>query len=737
MSPGRPTGGWLVTAEPHTVEAALAGVLEAYVANHPGASTDRLEAAFSFAREAHAGQTRRTGEDFIFHPLAVAEMLADYGLDEETLVAALLHDTVEDTAVTLDELTKRFGPEVTSLIDGVTKLDRIEFEDRDEAQAANIRKMVIAMADDVRVLVIKLADRLHNVRTLAPFEDEKQQRIAKETIDVFSPLAHRLGMQEIKHEMEDRAFAILHPKHNKEISELLAKRAPAREGVIEAATREVSAALESAGIKAEIAGRPKHPYSIYRKMVETGHPFEQIHDLLGIRIITDDITGCYAALGVIHTLWAPVHGRFKDYIATPKFNLYQSLHTTVVGPGGKPLEIQIRTEEMHARAERGVAAHWSYKHGDSTGDLPWLADIHFLRDTFADPEEFLAGLKIDLYRDEVFAVTPLGKVITLPKGATPVDFAYAIHTEVGHRCVGAKVNGRLVALSTELSSGDIVEITTSKSEQAHPSRDWLNFAKTSRAAAKIRQWFNRERREEALAKGKEQVHEAVARAGLGLAGARRDRLLEEVGHGLSYQDLDSLYAAVGEGNVSAHSVAARLAREVRPELEDAISETDLLEPPRPRTAQRLTPAIIVEGQEDLAVRIARCCAPVPGDELVGFVTVGGGVSVHNASCTNVGDLESRAERMIDVAWSQDRAGTYAVWIQVESLDRPGLLRDVTTVLSELDANIHASSSATDRDRVAVLRYEVELSDPGQLDRILSELRGMEGILDAFRLVATD
>ena len=725
-----------MAVEPQTVASALADVLDAYVAHHPGASTQRLEDAFSVASEAHAGQTRRTGEDFIFHPLAVSVMLADYGLDENALVAAILHDTVEDTELTLDGLRDRFGDEVADLIDGVTKLDRINFEDHDEAQAANIRKMVIAMADDVRVLVIKLADRLHNVRTLAPFDEPKQQRIAQETIDIYSPLAHRLGMQEIKHEMEDRAFAILYPGRNGEINELLAKRAPAREGVIEAATREVAAALEGANIKAEIAGRPKHPYSIYRKMVESGHAFEQIHDLLGIRIITTDITDCYASLGVIHTLWAPVHGRFKDYIATPKFNLYQSLHTTVVGPGGKALEIQIRTAEMHARAERGVAAHWSYKEGASGGELPWMADIHFLRDTFADPREFLAGLKIELYRDEVFAVTPQGKVVTLPKGATPIDFAYAIHTEVGHRCVGAKVNGRLVALSSELSSGDIVEITTSKSAQAHPSRDWLNFAKTSRAAAKIRQWFNRERREEALAKGRGQIHDAVSREGLGLNAARRDRLLEEVGHGLSYQDLTSLYAAVGEGNVSAQSVAARLTRLVQPEFEDA-AESDLLEPPRRRTAQRLTPAIIVEGQEDLAVRIARCCAPVPGDSLVGFVTVGGGVSVHRADCTNVGDLATRSERMIDVSWSQERTGTFAVWIQVESLDRPGLLRDVTTVLSELNANIQASSSATDRDRVAVLRYEIELSDPGQLQRILRELRDMEGIYDAFRIALPD
>jgi len=531
-------------------------IVEAYLDQRPEASTEALERAYELADQKHAEQTRKTGESFIFHPLAVTQLLADYGLDEATLAAGILHDTVEDTDVDLDQLRRDFGGEVADLIDGVTKLDRVEFEDRDEAQAATIRKMVIAMADDVRVLVIKLADRLHNIRTLAPFDLDKQQRIAQETVDVYAPLAHRLGMQEIKHEMEDSCFAILHPRRNREIRELLAKRAPAREGVIEAATREVSAALASARVKAEVTGRPKHPYSIYRKMIETGHPFEELHDLIGIRIITEDITDCYGALGVVHTLWPPVHGRFKDYIATPKFNLYQSLHTTVLGPAGKPLEVQIRTRDMHARAERGVAAHWGYKEGATPADLAWMADIHFLRDTFADPEEFLAGLKIDLYRDEVFAVTPKGKVVTLPKGATPVDFAYAIHTEVGHRCVGAKVNGRLVALNTQLKSGDIVEISTSRSQSAHPSRDWLKFAQTSRAAAKIRQWFNRERRQETFAQGKDQVLSAVAREGLGLTGARRDRLLEEVGHGLSYQDLDSLYVAVGEGNVSATSVVS-------------------------------------------------------------------------------------------------------------------------------------------------------------------------------------
>jgi GTP pyrophosphokinase len=710
-------------------------VVEVYLDRHPEADTEVLERAFQLADRMHSGQSRKTGEAFIFHPLAVTQMLADYGLDEPTLVAGILHDTVEDTEVGLEELRKEFGSEVADLIDGVTKLDRVEFEDRDEAQAATIRKMVIAMADDVRVLVIKLTDRLHNIRTLGHFDPEKQKRIAQETLDVYAPLAHRLGMQEIKHEMEDSCFAILHPRRNKEIRELLAKRAPAREGVIEAATREISAALANAKVKAEVTGRPKHPYSIYRKMIETGYPFEELHDLIGIRVITEDITDCYGALGVVHTLWAPVHGRFKDYIATPKFNLYQSLHTTVLGPAGKPLEVQIRTKDMHARAERGVAAHWGYKEGAAPGDLAWMADIHFLRDTFADPEEFLAGLKIDLYRDEVFAVTPKGKVVTLPKGATPVDFAYAIHTEVGHRCVGAKVNGRLVALNTQLKSGDIVEISTSRSQSAHPSRDWLKFAQTSRAAAKIRQWFNRERRQEALADGKDQVLSAVAREGLGLTGGRRDRLLEEVGHALSYQDLEALYVAVGEGNVSSSSVVTRLVRLVRPE-EPADDVADLL-PMQTRFPQRLAPDVMVEGQEDLAVRIARCCIPVPGDGIVGFVTVGGGVSVHRADCTNVGDLAERSERMIDVAWSQTRGSSFAVWIQVEALDRPGLLRDVTTVLSDLGANILASSSVVGSDRTAMLRYELELSDPSQLERAIADLRDLEGIYDATRLVTGD
>ncbi len=723
---------------PHADEAALAEldpVLRSFRRRHPGTPTDLIERAYGTAVRYHDGQFRKTGEPFITHPLTVAQILAEYGMDAETLAAALLHDVVEDTDMTLEDVDADFGPLVASLIDGVTKLDRIRFSSREEQQAATIRKMMIAVARDVRVLLIKLADRLHNVRTLAPLAEEKQQRIAAESLEIYAPLAHRLGVQEIKHEIEDRCFAVLYPRIYGEIMGLMERRAPQRDAYIEKTIAEAVGSLEDAGIKAEVTGRPKHVYSIYRKMVEGGRPFEEIYDLIGIRIITGELRDCYAALGVVHTLWPPVQGRFKDYVAMPKFNLYQSLHTTVLGPDRKPLEVQIRTRDMHERAEYGIAAHWTYKEGGGEGDeLPWIADIRFLQEEYQDPEDFLAGLKLDLYQDEVFALTPKGDVITLPQGATPVDFAYKIHTEVGHRCVGAKVNGRLVPLSTALQSGDVVSISTSKAPGAGPSRDWLQFVKTSRASAKIRQWFTRERRETALAEGREQIAKALRREGLGLSAADRDRRLGEVAERLGYQDLDSLLVAVGESNVTPATVAGRVARLVRPEEEEP--ELDLLVlPRRTRTAaRRPTHGVIVEGLPDVLVRIARCCAPVPGDDVVGFVTVGRGVSVHRADCTNIGALAERAERMIDVTWDPGQVGSYMVWIQVEGLDRPRLLQDVTVTLADLGANIVASSSGLDKDRVVVLRYEVELSDRDQLDHLLAQLRGIEGVFDAFRLV---
>ena len=476
---------------------------------------------------------------------------------------------------------------------------------------------------------------------------------------------------------------------------------------------------------------PAHGHIATRRL-EFPSAFEQIHDLIGIRILVKDVRDCYGALGLVHTMWRPVHGRFKDYIAMPKFNLYQSLHTTVVGPDGKALEVQIRTHEMHDKAEYGIAAHWRYKEGGGPADVPFVADLRFLHEEHSDPAEFLASLKLDLYRDEVFVLTPKGDVMVLPAGATPVDFAYRVHTDVGHRCVGAKVNNRLVPLSTKLESGDIVDVITSKSQDAHPSRDWLDFVASSRAASKIRQWFTRERRELALGDGRDFVMKALRRESVPIPAAHREDMLKEVAADLGYSDLEALYVAVGDNRLSATTVSNRLARTLAPQADE--SELDLLEPPKRRQGPRPTRGITVEGMDDMLVRIARCCAPVPGDDIMGFVTVGRGVSVHRTDCTNFGALEEKGERMIDVAWAQEQGGSFFVWIQVESLDRPGLLMDVTKVLSDLGANIHASSSGTGRDMVAVLRYEVEMSDPQLLERLLIEIRRVSGVFDAYRLV---
>lgn len=714
---------------PREIFDSVAAIFSRY---YPDGELNALEAAYSLAVEAHDGQFRQSGEPYVTHPLIVTEILADYGMDEATLVAAILHDVVEDSGTTLEEIVDRFGEEVGELIDGVTKLDRIKFSTREEQQAATIRKMAIAMARDIRVLLIKLADRLHNVRTLAPMPEEKQKRVASETLDVYAPLAHRLGVQEIKHELEERCFDLLFPKRKSELEDLVTRRTGEREEYITRIKTEVSDALRYAGIEAEVTGRPKHLYSIYKKMVDSGLAFEQIHDLIGIRILVKDVRDCYGALGLVHTMWRPVHGRFKDYIAMPKFNLYQSLHTTVVGPDGKALEVQIRTHEMHDKAEYGIAAHWRYKEGGGPADVPFVADLRFLHEEHSDPAEFLASLKLDLYRDEVFVLTPKGDVMVLPAGATPVDFAYRVHTDVGHRCVGSKVNGRLVPLSTKLESGDIVDVITSKSQDAHPSRDWLDFVASSRAASKIRQWFTRERRELALGDGRDFVMKALRRESVPVPAAHREDLLKEVAADLGYSDLDALFVAVGDNRLSATTVSNRLARTLAPQSDE--SQQDLLEPPRRRQGPRPTRGITVEGMDDMLVRIARCCAPVPGDDIMGFVTVGRGVSVHRTDCTNFGALQEQGERMIDVAWAQEQGGSFFVWIQVESLDRPGLLMDVTRVLSDLGANIHASSSGTGRDMVAVLRYEVEMSDPQLLERLLIEIRRVDGVFDAYRLV---
>jgi len=708
--------------------AEVAPLLARFRRTHSSDSDDLIAKAYHISHRAHEGQFRKSGEPYITHPLAVAMNLADLGLDLPTIVAALLHDTVEDTEMTLEEIESEFGEEVRFLIDGVTKLDKIHFDSRETAQAASIRKMVVAMAQDIRVLLIKLADRLHNLRTIDPLPEAKQQRIAAETLEVYAPLAHRLGVQEIKHELENRCFKILYPKRNAEIDDLIAVRAPQRQAIIDKSIGEVFGVLSDAGIEADVSGRPKHNYSIYRKMISTGQAFDQIYDLIGIRILVETVRDCYAALGLIHTLWPPLDGRFKDYIARPKFNLYQSLHTTVIGPDGKPLEVQIRTHEMHHRSEYGVAAHWRYKEDGGT-DLPWISDLRFLQDEYADPQEFLTNLKLDLYQDEVFVVTPRGDVVTLPQGSTPIDFAYNIHTEIGDHCSGAKVNSRLVPLDTVLKSGDIVEILTSNASR--PSRDWLRFVSSHRARAKIKQFFSRQRREEALGTGKDRVLERLRKAGLGL-GKERDALLTEAADLLGYRSLESLYIAVGEGTLSPANVVTRLERLIDTDEVPTDQDTDLLAPPVSRTYRSDETGIIVEGLDDVWVRIAQCCAPVPGDDIVGFVTVGRGVSAHRSDCVNVANLPRN--RMIEVSWAPDRAVTFAVWIQVEALDRSGLLRDVTATITDLGGNILASSSATRRDRVAVLRYEVELADTSQVAKMVSLLGSVDGVFDAFRIM---
>jgi len=707
-------------------------IVATFISDHPSGDTELISEAYVQATDWHKGQMRATGDPYIVHPLAVTEILAQYGMDEATLAAALMHDTVEDTDLTLSDVVDQFGDEVALLIDGVTKLDRIKFSSREHAQAATIRKMAVAMAKDIRVLVIKLADRMHNIRTMAPLPPEKQKRVALETLDIYAPLAHRLGMQEIKHEMEETCFGILYPGPKAEIEAKVLARSPERAEYIETVIGNLVEVLDRNGIDADVTGRPKHLYSIYRKMVASGLAFEEIHDLIGIRVIVGELKDCYGSLGLVHTMWPPIQGRFKDYIAMPKFNFYQSLHTTVVGPDGKPLEVQIRTQEMHDRAEAGIAAHWRYKEdGTEEADLLVVEDIRDMQDDADDPAEFLESLKLDLYQDEVFALTPAGDVKVLPRGATPVDFAYRVHTDVGHRCSGAKVNGRLVPLSTKLESGDIVEILTSRAQDAHPSRDWLEFVKSSKATTKIKGWFSRERRENALADGRESVAKSLRRDALPLSGV--DKELQVVAHELGFEDVDGLYMSVGENRTSPQTVSQRLAKQLRPDDTAEAVMAERLPTPHKRR-RKASGDVIVEGFEDMLVRMAKCCGPVPGDDIVGFVTIGRGVSVHRADCGNIGSLTERSERMVDVAWAAEQTGSFFVWIQVEALDRAKLLRDVTAALSDYGANIHASSSVTGRDRIALLRYEVELSDREALEGLLQGLGSVDGVYEAYRLV---
>ncbi|PXX53430.1 RelA/SpoT family (p)ppGpp synthetase [Nocardia tenerifensis] len=738
---GRLINGWRAVAD---VKPALAPLASVHRELYPKADLQLLERAFDVADEKHADQRRKSGDPYITHPLAVANILAELGMDTTTLVAALLHDTVSYTDYSLEQLTGDFGQEVAHLVDGVTKLDKANLGAA--AEAETIRKLIIAMARDPRVLVIKVADRLHNMRTMRFLPAEQQAKKAKETLEVIAPLAHRLGMATVKWELEDLAFGILHPKKYDEIVRLVADRAPARAEYLNRVRAGIIATLDASRITAVVEGRPQHYWSIYQKMIVKGRDFDDIHDLVGVRILCDYIRDCYAAVGVVHSLWQPMAGRIKDYIAQPRYGVYQSLHTTVVGPDGKPLEVQIRTQDMHRAAEFGVTAHWRYKEtkGHSSGDIAEVDDMAWMRQLLdwqresADPAEFLEMLRFDLKSPEIFVFTAKGDVITLPQGSTPVDFAYAVHTEVGHRCIGARVNGRLVALERQLENGEVIEVFTSKAQNAGPNRDWQNFVKSPRAKAKIRQWFAKERREEALESGKDQIAKEVRRVGLPLQRLMSVDAMTAVAHELHYTNISELYAAVGEREEAAQHVVQRLMAQlggigdVENELADR--STPSTTPNRPRATGDA--GVLVPGATGTSTNLAKCCTPVPGDEIMGFVTRGGAVSVHRTDCTNAGSLREQPERIIEVEWAPSPSSVFLVAIQIEALDRTRLLSDVTKVLADEKVNILSASATTHGDRVAISKFTFEMGDPKHLGHLLNVVRNVQGVYDVYRVTSS-
>ena len=692
-----------------------------------------MSKAFETARAAHSQQTRKSGEGYINHPLAVAKIVADIGLDETTVIAALLHDAVEDTDITVADVERDFGPEVAAIVDGVTKLDRIRFDSKEEQQAATMRKMLVAMAKDLRVLIIKLADRLHNMRTIAAMPLEKQQRIASETLDIYAPLAHRLGMQGLKQQLEDLAFASMYPKRYAELDHLVSGRSPERDVYLAKAMSDVRAKLTDLNIDSDVTGRGKHLWSIYEKMIQKGKEFDEIFDIVAIRVVVDSVKDCYAALGCIHGTWKPIVGRFKDYVAMPKFNLYQSLHTTVIGPGGKPLEIQIRTREMHQRAEWGVAAHWAYKDDNEIPDIDWLNRIIDWQSDIADPAQFMESLKTDLDQDEIFVFTPKGRVIALPLGSCPVDFAYSVHTAIGNACIGARVNGRLVPLTHQLKSGDTCEIFTSKVESASPSREWLEFIASPKARNKVKQWFSREKREDLVEAGREDLSKELRRVRLPVNRVMESSHLTAEMESLNYLDLETLLAAIGEGHVEAAHFAQRIAAR----FEDSDSEERLpASVLRPDDLRRRgnNVGIHVDGFDDVLVRLSKCCTPVPGDEIMGFITRGRGVSVHRSDCANAGTFaDDQSSRLVDVEWDGSATGTvFRASVEVVALDRSRLLRDVANELSEQHVNIVACSTHTGGDRIAKMRFEFELADPGHLEAVLRTIKKIDGVYDAYR-----
>ena len=738
----------------HSTPPAIEPLLRALRANHPKADTSLIVRAYEVASKAHTGQFRKSGEPYITHPVAVATILAELGMTSQTLAAALLHDTVEDTDYTLEDLRADFGDEITLLVDGVTKLDKLQYGDA--AQAETVRKMIVAMSKDIRVLLIKLSDRLHNARTWKYVPAENAARKAKETLEIYAPLAHRLGMNTIKWELEDRSFKALYPGVYDTIEHMVAERSPAREEYLRQVRLQIEEELRTNKIKGMVTGRPKHYYSIYQKMIVRGKDFADIYDLVAVRVIVDTVQDCYAVLGALHSRWTPMSGRFKDYIAVPKFNLYQSLHTTVVGPGGNPVEIQIRTHEMHRMAEYGVAAHWKYKEdpnatgpsplpgasGESSGaEMGWLRQLVDWQKETQDPADFLDSLRFEMSGGQVYVFTPKGDVMALPEGSTPVDFAYAVHTEVGHRTVGARVNGRLVPLDTHLENGDSVEVFTSKAQGAGPSRDWLSFVRSTRARNKIRAWFSKERREEAIEEGRGAIARAMRKQNLPIQRLMSHESLMDVAKTLDKSDIDGLYAAVGQGHVSAQHVVDTLVSAMGGEAgaEETLAEAVL--PTKTAPGHRRTTAetgVVVEGMEagDVYVKLARCCTPMPGDPIIGFITRGSGISVHRSDCQNVEQLANEPERLVNVSWASHAAVAYLVQLEVEALDRGGLLADVTRALADNHVNLVSARVSTGRDRVMTGRFVVELAAASHLDDTLAALRKIDGVYEARRCAAS-
>jgi len=707
---------------------------------NPTSDFELIYNAYQFALNAHQGQKRISGEDYIVHPTAVADILADLNMDNATIAAGMLHDVVEDTKYSYSDIKELFGEEVAMLVDGVTKLGKLEYKTKEEQQAENLRKMFIAMAKDIRVILIKLADRLHNLRTLKYMDLNKQYEKAKETLEIYAPIAHRLGIYKIKWEMEDLALRYIDPKGYYDLVEKVAKKRKEREEYINYVIDTLKNKNLEMGIEAQIEGRPKNFYSIYKKMVQQNKTFEQIFDLTAIRVIVDTVKDCYGVLGIVHTLWKPIPGRFKDYIAMPKPNMYQSLHTTVIGPDGEPIEVQIRTWDMHRTAEYGIAAHWKYKEGKASQNefdekLQWLRQMLEWQNEVRDTKEFMETLKIDLVIDEVYVFTPKGDVIDLPVGSTPIDFAYKIHSAVGNKCIGAKVNGKIVPLDYELQNGDIVEIITSASSNG-PSRDWLKIVKSSQAKNKIRQWFKKEKREENIIKGKELLDKEIKRLSTSLSINIKNEWLENICKRIGFQSLDDLYASLGYGGLTLNQVMTRLKDEIRKNHKIDIKEEEQLEKkilkPGHTRRKKSNTGIKVKGIENILVRFSKCCNPVPGDEIIGYITKGRGVSIHRKDCPNTKDLLVEPERIIEVEWNTQSSVSYNADVQVRANDRQGLLAEITSIINENKINIVSFYSRTSKDRIANINFVLEINDIEQLNKLIRRLRRIEGVIEVFR-----